>query len=226
MAWVPGVAMRAPLCLPTSSPPRLALSCTAMPRSSPNSVHCLHWGAGGTWSPTISTPPPLFELSPWVRKCQPGTIQGRGPSGRPDHALETIDSHLWETLCASMSRKEVGFFPLALPLSLQPWKGTHHPTWHTHTHWRETWAPDRPQDTLPHGAVPLARLCPPQPLVWAGLCHECFLPGSGVTGEKKSCWGLQGPLGFPWGLACRTGEPSMPAGGQEVPLLGLAPRFS
>ena len=32
-----------------------------------------------------------------------------------------------------MSRKEVGFFPLALPLSLQPWKGTYHPTWYTHT---------------------------------------------------------------------------------------------
>lgn len=79
----------------------------------------------------------------------------------------------------------MGFFPLALPLSLQPWKGTHHPTLHTHTHWRETWAPDRPQDTLPHGAVPLARLCPPQPLVWAGLCHKWFLPGSGVTGEEE-----------------------------------------
>ena len=186
LAWVPGVAVQAPLCLPIPSPPRLALSCSAMTRSNPNSVHCLlHWGAGVTWSPTISTPPPLFELSPWVRKCQPGAIQGRGPSGCPDHALVTIDSHLWETLCASMSRKEVGFFPLALPLSLQPWKGTHHPTWHTHTHWRETWAPDRPQDTLPHGAVPLARLCPPQPLVWAGLCHEWFLPGSGVTGEEE-----------------------------------------
>lgn len=62
-----------------------------------------------------------------------------------------------------MSRKEVGFLPLTLSLSLQLWKGIRH----THTYWRETWAPDRPQDTLPHGAVPpptcgpLAHLWPP-----------------------------------------------------------------
>ena len=68
-----------------------------------------------------------------------------------------------------MSRKEVGFLPLDLPLSLQPWKDT----CHTHTHWRETWAPDRPRDTLPHGAVPLTHLCPLT--LWSG--PDCVTSG-------------------------------------------------
>ena len=73
-----------------------------------------------------------------------------------------------------MSRKEVGFLPLTLSLSLQLWKGIHptHTHTHTHTHTLERdLGPDRPQDTLPHGAAPLAHPWPPYSPVWAGLCH-------------------------------------------------------